>query len=221
VELDSIVREKYPGFLVGYVLVSGVTVEQEVDSLAERKNQVVSDLKLKYQNMQITDVSEVQAYRNVFRQMGRDPSSFRPAPEYLLRRALDGNFPKVNNLVDSCLLASVEHMVSGGVYDVQKLKGTVKTTLAGAEEKPFELIDGRKLAPLPDEIVLRDDQRIVSAYTLGDSKVPKVTYGTSTVLVVLWNAPGIPKENMERAIESVGLYTRKFCGGHVDEKKIL
>lgn len=220
-ELDPAVREKYPSFLAGYVLVSGVTVEPLVESLVERKSQVFSELKSKHTGVQITEIPEVKAYRGFFKQMGADPSSYRPGPEYLLRRALDDRFPSANNLVDSCLLTSVEHMISGGVYDLKNIKGEVRTTLAGSSEQPFQLIDGRKLAPKPGEIVLRDAQRILSAYTLGDSKAAKITFGTSTALVVLWNAPGIPKENMERAVESLTLYLRKFCGGHVDEKKIV
>lgn len=220
-ELDPVVREKYPGFLAGYVVVSGVTVEPVVEALVERKSQVFSELKSRYAGVQITEIPEVKAYRSFFKIMGADPSSYRPGPEYLLRRALDDRFPAINNLVDSCLLTSVEHMISGGVYDVKNLKGRVRTALAGSSEQPFQLIDGRKLPPKPNEIVLRDDRQILSAYTIGDSKLAKVTFGTSAVLVVLWNAPGIPRENMERAVESISLYARKFCGGHVDEKKIL
>jgi DNA/RNA-binding domain of Phe-tRNA-synthetase-like protein len=219
--LDPIVRERYPDFSAGYVEVSGVTIEPTVEGLVGRKQEVFSELKGKYGGVQITEIPEVKAYRSFFKLMGADPSSYRPAPEYLLRRMLDDRFPAINNLVDSCLLASLEHFISGGVYDVLKLKGEPRTTLAVEGEKPFELIDGRKLVPRPGEIILRDDQGIISAYTLGDSKLAKITYGTSKALVVLWSAPGIPKENMEAAVESIGIYARKYCGGHVERGEVL
>ncbi|MFN4133432.1 MAG: B3/4 domain-containing protein [Candidatus Hadarchaeales archaeon] len=220
-KLDPAVREKYPDFLAGYLMVSGVTVEQTVEGLVERKRAVFSDLKAKFGGLPITDIPEVKHYRNFFKAMGADPSSYRPAPEYLLRRVLDDRFPAINNVVDSCLLASVEHFISGGVYDVLKMKGEPVTTLATGEEGPFELIDGRKLPPKPDEIILKDAQRIISAYTIGDSKYAKITFETSGVLVVLWNAPGIPRSNMEAAISSLSTYFKKYCGGHVDNMEIL
>lgn len=220
-KLDPIVREKYPDFLAGYVSISGVTVEPTVEGLVDRKQQVFSELKAKYAHQQLNDIPEISAYRNFFKTMGADPSSFLPGLEYLLKRALDERFPTINNLVDSCLLASLENFISGGVYDVQKFKGEVMTTLAGEGEKPFELIDGRKLAPKPNEVVLREDQKIISAYTLGDSKVAKISFGTSGALVVFWNAPGIGRERMEAAIKSVGNYARRYCGGHVDASEIL
>ncbi len=220
-KLDPAVREKYPEFLVGYLTVSGLTIEQTVDGLEERKREVFQELKSKYSEKQTTEIPEIGVYRKFSKLMGADPSSYRPITEYLLRRALDDRFPNINNVVDSCLLASVEHFVSGGVYDVLKLKGDTRTTLAKVGENQFELIDGRKIAPKPDEIVLRDDQKVLSAYTLGDAKIAKVNIGTSTALVVLWNAPGIQRDRMEAATKSVGTYLRKFCGGHVDQSEIL
>lgn len=219
-KLDPRVREKYPDFVVGYVLVSGVTIEPTVEGLVERKREVFSDLKARYGALDVLDLAEVKAYRAFFNAMGADPSSYRPAPEYLLRRALDDRFPAINNLVDVCMLATVDHWVAAGVYDAEKIKGDALTTLA-VEPKPFQLIDGRKLSPKPDEVVLRDDQKILAAYTLGDAKAAMVTQKTSNALVVLWNAPGIGRERVEAAVNALATYTRKYCGGHVERSEIL
>ena len=219
-KLDPKVREKYPDFVVGYVLVSGVTIEPTVEGLVERKREVFSDLKARYGALDVLELAEVKAYRAFFKAMGADLSSYRPAPEYLLRRALDDRFPAINNLVDVCLLATVEHWVAAGVYDAEKIKGDALTTLA-VEPKPFQLIDGRKLSPKPDEVVLRDDQKILAAYTLGDAKAAMVTQKTSNALIVLWNAPGIGRERVEAAVNALATYTRKYCGGHVERSEIL
>ena len=219
-KLDPRVREKYPDFVVGYVLVSGVTIEPTVEGLVERKREVFSDLKARYGTLNVQDLAEVKAYRAFFKTMGADPSSYRPAPEYLLRRALDNRLPAINNLVDVCLLTAVEHWVAAGVYDAEKIKGDALTTLA-VETEPFELIDGRKLSPKPDEVVLRDDKKLLAAYTLGDSKAAMLTQKTSNVLIVIWNAPGIGRERVETAVNALATYTRKYCGGHVERSEIL
>ena len=219
-KLDPRVREKYPDFVAGYVLVSGATIEPTVEGLVERKREVFSDLKAHYGALNVQDLAEVKAYRAFFKTMGADPSSYRPAPEYLLRRALDNRLPAINNLVDVCLLTAVEHWVAAGVYDAEKIKGDALTTLA-VETEPFELIDGRKLSPKPDEVVLRDDKKLLAAYTLGDSKAAMLTQKTSNVLIVIWNAPGIGRERVEAAVNALATYTRKYCGGHVERSEIL
>lgn len=219
-KLDPSVREKYPGFIAGHVMASGITVEPVVENLVERKQQVFSDIKAKLGTANLLELPEVKAYREFYKTMGADPASYRPAPEYLTKRALDNRFPSINNIVDCCLLATVEHWVATGVYDLEKIKGELTTTLA-AEEAPFELIDGRKLSPKPGEIVLKEGQRILSAYTLGDAKAAMVTHKTSRVAIVVWNAPGIGREHVEAAVNSLAVYARRYCGGHVEHTEIL
>ena len=218
--LEPKVKEKYPDFIAAYALVSGLTIEPTIEGLIERKREVFSDLKARYGALNVLDLAEVKAYRAFFKVMGADPSSYRPAPEYLLRRALDDRFPAINNLVDACLLATVEHWVMVGSYDVDKTKGQVVTTLA-METEPFELINGRKLSPKPDEIILRDDEKLLAAYTLGDAKAAMITQKTSNALIVLWNAPGITRERVEATLNAVTTYARKYCGGHVERSELL
>ncbi|MCS7131848.1 MAG: phenylalanine--tRNA ligase beta subunit-related protein, partial [Hadesarchaea archaeon] len=126
----------------------------------------------------------------------------------------------INNLVDSCLLATVENWVATGVYDADEVRGQAVTTLA-KEAESFELIDGRRLSPKLDEIVLRDDEKLLSAYTLGDAKAAMVTQKTSNALIVLWNAPGIGRDRVEAALNAVTTYARKYCGGHLERSEIL
>lgn len=219
-KLDPKVREKYPDFVAGYVTASGVTVEPAVEGLIERKRQVFSDIKAKLGAVDLLDLPEVKSYRAFFKTMGADPAKYRPAPEYLVKRALDDRFPSINNVVDSCLLATVEHWVATGVYDLEKVKGELRTTLA-SDTVPFELIDGRKLSPKPGEVILKDDQRVLSAYTLGDAKATMVTYKTSRIIFVVWNAPGIGRDRVEAAVNSLAVYARRYCGGHVEHTEIL
>ncbi len=219
-KLDPKVKEKYPDFIAAYALVSGLTIEPTIEGLIERKREVFSDLKARYGALNVLDLAEVKAYRAFFKTMGADPSSYRPAPEYLLRRALDDRFPAINNLVDACLLATVEHWVMVGSYDADKTTGQVVTTLA-METEPFELINGRKLSPKPDEIILRDDEKLLAAYTLGDAKAAMITQKTSNALIVLWNAPGITRERVEATLNAITTYARKYCGGHVERSELL
>jgi DNA/RNA-binding domain of Phe-tRNA-synthetase-like protein len=89
------------------------------------------------------------------------------------------------------------------------------------ESKPFELINGRNLPPKPQEVVLRDNEKLLSAYTIGDAKAGMVTHKTTNALILLWNAPGISKETMEEALKKVTTYARRCCGGHLEQGGIL
>ena len=218
--LDAAVKERYPGFPSGYAIVSGVTVETELEPLNEQISRVTEELKSGLQ-ARVDDLPEIRAYRETFARIGRDPSAFRPYVETLMKSVLERGFPRVNNVVDSCALASVEGRVSVRPYDLLKITGDAVTTLAGPSERPIELEGGGRETPLPGEIVLRDSSKLLSAYTLGDSKAARISFGTSSVLIVIWGAPGISEDNVRRALNSVCLYARKYCGGHVDRREML
>jgi len=62
---------------------------------------------------------------------------------------------------------------------------------------------------------------VLSAYTLGDAKATMVTYKTSRIIIVVWNAPGISRERVEAAVNSLAVYARRYCGGHVEKAEVL
>ncbi len=218
--LDPKVTQKFPGFCVGYGHVSGVTVEKEVQPLLEKRQEICTEIKRKYGEVEVSQIPEIRLHRDFFKAMGVDPSSSRPAPEYLLRRALEDRFPSINNVVDCCLLVSLQHMVSTGAYDLKNVTGQVITTLA-EQEQELSLIDGRKATVKEGEVVLRDERKILAGIATGDSKSAAVTYKTSDVLVVVWNAPGIGREKVEKALADATAFLRKYCGGHVEKTCVL
>lgn len=219
-KVDPSVKEKYPDFVTGYIIARGVKIEKTVSGLEEVKRKVFNELKAKYGTVPMNEISEIEIYREFYKVMGIDPSKLRPPTEYLLRRALDGRFPTVNNLVDSCLLATIQNWIVVGVYDLDSVKGEPKVTLASKIEK-FETIDGKQVMPAVGEVLLRDSVKVISGYTAGDAKASMVTPKTKNALMIAWNAPGIGKSKVEKALETISGYVKSFCQGKIEESKVL
>jgi DNA/RNA-binding domain of Phe-tRNA-synthetase-like protein len=216
-QLDPQVVQKYPGFCVGYGHVSGVTVEQGVEGLEEKKQQVLSKLRSKYAGSDISGLPEIKCYRELLKKMGIET---RPRLEELLQEVLRGNFPSTNNVLESCLLVSIQHMVIVSAHDLEKVVGIATTTLAERAEE-IQLVDGRTVSTASGEIILRDQNKVLATLALGSSRAAAVTPKTSNVLVVVWNAPGVGKERVEAAVGDALLYLRKYCGGHVEGSEVL
>jgi DNA/RNA-binding domain of Phe-tRNA-synthetase-like protein len=219
-KLNHSVKEKFPDVVVGYAIARGVKVQKTAAELEETKRRALEELKAKYGAVPTADIPQIKVYRNFHRMMGVDPSKFRPAVEYLLRRALEGRFPSISNLVDLCLLATVQHWVVVGAYDLDKIVGEPTVTL-GAKIETFELIDGRKVTPLVNEIILRDAEKIISAYTAGDAKSTMIASDTKNALIVVWNAPGIDRENVNAALANIKDGVQKFCQAKIEESGVL
>lgn len=218
--LDPIVKERYPELVIGYATARNVKVERVLKKLEEEKQRILSEVREKYATVPVLETPEVKAYREFYKAMGVDPTKIRPPVEYLLRKAIAGQFPVINNLVDSCLLASVKHGAIVSVYDLDKMRGIPIVTLAKKAET-FQLIDGRSVTSVIGEVLLRDDEKVLTAYTLGDAKASMVTSQTKNALMVAWNAPGISRNQVEAALSLAVDYVTRFCEATVEKGEVL
>ena len=83
--------------------------------------------KEKYKNTAIGNIPGIQFARSLFRNIGIDPTKYRPASEALLNRALkDKGFYSVNTLVDVGNWCSLDFLLPTCVYDADKIQGEVK-----------------------------------------------------------------------------------------------
>lgn len=80
----------------------------------------------------------VQATRNVYKALGKDPSRYRPAAESLLRRVIKNQeLYQINTAVDLVNLASMNTGYSIGTFDSGKIIGDV-TLGVGRNQEPYE-----------------------------------------------------------------------------------
>ncbi len=156
------------------------------------------------QRMSLSDMKDdkrLRAYRNLYWTFGMDPTKLRVSSEALIRRVLHGeNLWRISSLVDTINLASAYHAIPIGLIDVAKLEGYLRIRVAKRGEV-FHRIGGKTLTCRGREIVLADDKKIVCfGFATHDSEFTKVTEETKCVLLVLYGAPGISREEMHSAM---------------------
>ncbi|MEM1980951.1 MAG: phenylalanine--tRNA ligase beta subunit-related protein [Candidatus Hadarchaeales archaeon] len=204
----------YPGFFCGYALVTGLTVETSVEALEGKVRELVESYRGREGALE-----GLLPYIEFLKRMGVEETSF--PLKLWMERILKGEFPgRNNNVLDSCVLASLEHLVPLSPFDLLKLKGEVEVTLS-AGDRPLILQDGSKVVPPAGEVILRDQERILSSYSRGEGTVARVGFETSGVIFVAWNAPGIPRQKVEEVLKAVATYARRYCGGHVEKTEVL
>jgi len=217
-KLDPRVVKLYPGFIVGYSIVTGITVEKEVEGLEAKKREVLEMVRKKLIAHPIDEMEEIILYRSFLEKMGRKGTASQL--EALTKDVERNDIPSHNNLLDSCAIASLEYMILVNAHDLQNVKGELEVTLSSGD-KPIQLLDGRKEAPNVNEVILKDQEKIISAYGLGNAKSTGISFKTSNAVLVAWNAPGIKRERVESALKTASIYARKYCGGHVEKTEIL
>ena len=87
-------------------------------------NIVIENIKKEYTLDNLTEQINIKASRQAYKQLGKEPSRYRVSSEALIRRILQNKgLYKINNVVDTNNLISIETGYSVGSYDLEKIQG--------------------------------------------------------------------------------------------------
>jgi DNA/RNA-binding domain of Phe-tRNA-synthetase-like protein len=159
-------------------------------------------------------VETMAAVRQMYKQVGLDPTKTRPSSEALWRRVRKGDeLPRINSLVDLINWCSVESQLPFGLYDLSCLQpidgGTVRLRLGG----PGEAYAGirKDMVHLEGRLVLADREGPFGNPT-SDSARTMVTEATTRALVVIFAptpvSPTVAARALALTVERVGAWAR-------------
>ena len=162
------------------------------------------------EGMQIEDVSKIEIIsdtKNAYRQLGKDPSRYRPSAEALTRRVVSGKgLYVVNNIVDVLNIISIKHGFSIGGYDHDRIEGKVELG-AGLRDEPYEAI-GRGQLNIEHLPTLRDRKSAFGTPT-SDSQRTMIRSDTRNFLMVFFDFRGSAK--LQDALNDTKVLYRDFC----------
>jgi DNA/RNA-binding domain of Phe-tRNA-synthetase-like protein len=214
VEVESTLRERFPGLQVIVEYVDGVKVEDTGTELQGFKGSVCAEVKGKYTLESVKDVAVFRSYRDFFWKVGIDPTKIRPAAEALVRRILAGKpLPTINNVVDSYNLASIKTEVALAAFNRDELKGRLLMRFARSGEQ-FEGIGMSKPMELSGkEVVISDEEKLVAVYPYRDADKSRVSTETKNLTILVCGVPGIDDAALRNAGKVALEFVTKFCGG--------
>ena len=133
----------------------------------------------------------------MYRQLGIDPTRYRPASEALLRRAVKGKeMPQINASVDAANYISLKFLLPLGLYDVEKIGNKIILR----EGRPGETYEGlgKPEVRLEGKYVLADEEGPFGNPS-SDSKRASVDLNSTKLLMVIFAPVNI--SNKEEIIE--------------------
>lgn len=156
------------------------------DEIAEEEKRIRENVKLD----QINKWLPIQATRQAYKRLGKDPNRYRPSAESLRRRILrELPLYKVDTLVDLINLVSIRSGYSIGGFDADKIEGDNLVLGVGKEGELYRGIGRGELniAGLP---VYRDAVGGVGTPT-SDEERTKISMETSNLLMIINGYSGI------------------------------
>lgn len=201
------------GVFVAHLAVPRVEVLEPTPRVVdERLARAEEELRRRYQSPEaLREDPVVRAYRQLLWRLKLDPTKVRPSSEALARRVLRGRrIPRINSVVDSGNIASLETMVPIGIYDADKISPPLVLTLSrGGEE--FRPIGGDPQELRPGVPVMVDSEgKVVHLYPHRDSVDSMVTRDTRSVLIIAAGAPGVARARVSRAAREAAVLLAKY-----------
>lgn len=195
---DKILTEHCPTAHLG-VLKINVKVAPSSDELLELIDNELVEVAANLKREDIAKIPSLQATRQAYKALGKDPSRYRPSAEALLRRVTSGKgLYRVNNVVDILNLISVKTGYSIGGYDFDKINGAIRWG-RGAADEPYEAI-GRGALNIEGLPVLRDETGAFGSPT-SDSTRTMVTEETQVFLVVVFGFGAGEEKELNDVVE--------------------
>lgn len=209
--IDQSVLERIPDFSLGVIQYSDVTISDSPKMLQGRINLLAETLRLEYPASEITQIEGISEWRRAFKQLGMDPSRYRPSSEALIRRVLQGNpFHWINSAVDVNNLFSVTNSMPYGLYDLSKINGSIICRL-GRETDQYEGINGREVSM--DKKLLLADESGAFGSPIVDSTRTMVGETATHLIQVIFFYPGLSTEKQQTILGSTARMFTEINGG--------
>jgi len=151
--ISDTIKEKCPKLRLGLIM-ADVCIQTENNELWKIIEQEASLISSQFSDLQ--KLETIQSARLAYKNLGKDPSRYRPSAEALLRRIISGKeLYSVNNVVNLINLISFKTGFSIGGYDLDSIKGDIFLT-KGLSSDIYEGL-GRGLLNIENLPVLRDE----------------------------------------------------------------
>src|SRR5437870_5580711 len=206
IEVEERLREVV---CLGVVRADGVAVRKDAPDVWAEIERLAAGLHTRYAGKTPGEIPEVQPARELYRRTGEDPTKLRPSSEALLRRVLGGRAVyRINALVDTCNLCSLEFLLPIGLYDTDRIEGPVTARL-GVEGEGYDSL-GKGFYSVTDRLALFDARGPFGSPT-NDSRRTAIVETTRRCVMIIFGPGSYPAARMGVHVEAAATRVRAFA----------
>jgi DNA/RNA-binding domain of Phe-tRNA-synthetase-like protein len=199
IKFTDLILEKIPLLKLGIALAFQVEVNRNSKLVTQKFQELDTFIKQKFENTPPSADTTVSAVRRMYRRIGWEPTRYRPSSEAMIRRIIkDIGLYNINNLVDLGNIVSTYFHLPMGLYDSEKIIGTINIDV-GKEGEAYQGIS-KDLIHATGKMVLRDEVGVFGNPT-ADSKRTSLSGGTKNVLAIFFTPPEIENTYINKTLD--------------------
>lgn len=211
INISNEMKEACPNVVLGCVQAK-VNVGKSDDNLMSEISELEKSIKEAWVLDDVASISEIQASREAYKQLGKSPSRYRVSSEALFRRILsDKGLYFVNNIVDINNAVSLKSHHSVGTYSIQNIKGDIVFSV-GEEGAEYQGI-GKGMLNIEKLPVLKDGEGCFGSPT-SDSRRAMISEEAKEIIMCIYAFAG------ENKIDDMIKYAVCMLEKYADAKEI-
>jgi DNA/RNA-binding domain of Phe-tRNA-synthetase-like protein len=204
--------EKIPGFKVGIITYENIVVGASPQMIKGRLQLYQESIAIDLETSPLTEFRVgITEWRRIFKQLGVDPSKYRPSHEALLRRIGKRQFlSTIHSAADINNFFSIQYGIPIGIYDTDQLSGDLQLRL-GKENETYEGLNNRTIDASGKLVTVDQNGPFGSPYV--DSKETAVTEETISAIQVVYLLPSMETEEATKLLEAMSTMFTQVNGG--------
>jgi DNA/RNA-binding domain of Phe-tRNA-synthetase-like protein len=201
VTLNSSLCNRISDLKLGIITYHNIQVDDSPQMLRGRLQLFQESIYFDLESKKVTDIPSIQEWRAIFKKLGKDPNRYRHSAEALYRRIKKQNYlSPIHSATDLNNFFSLQYGVPLGIYDLEKINGSISITVAEEGEEYIGL-NGR-INSLENLLVTKDETGPFGSPFV-DSERTAVTRETTSAIQVLYLQPSLTMEEANKLTKSL------------------
>ncbi|MCJ7854783.1 hypothetical protein MUJ63_00540 [Lachnospiraceae bacterium NSJ-143] len=217
ISISSEIKEKVPCTKIA-VLKYSVNTEETNENLWEfMDSDIIPAIEAELESKNVTELKNIASSRKAYKAFGKDPGRYRVSSEALIRRIKQGKgLYKINTVVDTNNLISVESGFSAGSYDTDCINGDIVLNLGHAGESYKGI--GKDSVNIENLPVLCDNDGPFGSPT-SDSEKAMITLSSKNIITLIYVFT--EDEDITALLDKAAGYIEKYAKAENIEKFII
>ena len=215
--ISNEIKEKVPYTKLLVFKYTADVKEQNADLWQYMEDKIIPAVKKELEEKNVTEIKNIASSRKAYKSFGKDPGRYRVSSEALIRRIKQGkDLYKINTVVDTNNLISVESGFSVGSYDIDQVKGDIVLNL-GKTGESYKGI-GKESVNIENLPVLCDSEGPFGSPT-SDSEKAMITLESKNIITLIYVFDN--DEDINSLAEMSENYIKKYAHASNVEKLIV
>lgn len=217
ISISNEIKEKVPCTKLAVLKYSVDTEETNPELWKYMKENTIPAILNELETKTVTELKNVDTSRKAYKAFGKDPGRYRVSSEALIRRIKQGkDLYKINTVVDTNNLISVESGFSAGSYDCDCINGDIVLNLGHAGESYKGI--GKDSVNIENLPVLCDNDGPFGSPT-SDSEKAMISLSSKNIITLIYVFTD--EEDIDALLNKSAAYLEKYASAKNIEKFVV